>query len=500
MLGMQLFDRPDGDLIADFGMATRVEISDAEHGFESLLAFVPMTANEAARWYAMPGAPWVVLSAGWGVAWEGRVEDVAMVDSGLEIGAFGGWRAFSDVPYTALWSKTTTAGWQIVTSNNLIQCAPERYEMDNNNRLFVALRLGESYANLGDVGALTTAAPHAGRKDIIHFSATYDIFLPTNWHFRLSHSNDDFSGATLNHTIIGTGSVLTGTISRTFIASDPRVLIQVINATGATYTMAAATGTYYVRLTDIRIKTTTATTITADLIAADLVDFVHEINSDQVTASTALIEGAADDLYDEIYEDELPADILTALAARTEWETGVWEGRRLHLRPRYSTARTWLVDAKELTMSRTVDTLRNEMYAIYRDANDRLKRTAVAVSATSARDPFVRRGLVNLQTTSLSQAETVRDVRLGNASVVTPRIRFGVEQLYDETGAGPYPLWMARAGDLIVVRNVPPALGTAVDRLRTFRIKRKRYLVHGDRLEITPELELPDLAVMVGNL
>lgn len=502
MLGFQLFDGPDGDLLADFGIATSVEISDAEHGFEALSAFVPMSEDEAARWYAMPGAPWAVVSGLGAIAWEGRVEDVAVADGGLQIGAFGAWRALSDAPYTALWSRTTTAGWRAVTQQD-VSIIRDGFGSDNNNRLYIGAQKGASYGN-GIAHELTYAAPHNGQRNITNFSCDYAFLFPANWLFRVVRQNDDFTGRAVQNTVTATGALLTGSLNLTLSTAMARVSIGVFNNTGSTSSPAGETGDNFLRLTNIRIKTTGSTAVTADLVAVDLVEHINGINSSQLRNITALIQSPGVDLRDELYEDAWPADILTGLAGRGDsaggqYEVGVWENRTLHLRPRYSTNRTWLVDAGDLMMSRTADTLRNEMYAVYRDANDRLLRTDVAASATVGRDPFVRRGFLQVRTTSLTQAEAERDGRLADTAVVTPRIRFAVNQLFDETGAGPYPLWMARSGDLVVVRNLPPAMGTAVDRLRTFRIKRKRYWVHQDRLELTPELELPDLAVIVGN-
>lgn len=510
-LGFQIFDGPEGVMLADFGLAEQLAISDGEHGFEALMAHIPMPEDEAFRWYTMPGVPWVVLTGLGGVAWEGRVEDVAVVDGGLEIGAFGGWRAMSDAPYTALWSRTTTAGWRPIVPSEVSTHEPARHQIDNNNRLYMAPRNGETYGNQTNNGGLTYAAPHNGQRNIVAFSASYDITLPTNWQMRLLRCTETFGSITVIQTITGTGVNITGKINQTFTASA-RLLVEIRNSTGANYTMTSNTGTFYARLTDIRVKTNTAASITANLVAADLVSYINGINSSQLRNITALIQSPGVNLQDELYEDEWPPDILTDLAGRgngsgSQYEVGVWENRTLHFRPRYSASRTWLVDALDLAISRTMDTFRNQLYAVYRDASNRLQRTAVqtngnpfavSVGTALAVAPFTRRGFVNVRTTSQTQAEAERDTRITDTAVITPRANFQVEGLYDEAGSGPYPLWLARAGDLVIIRNLPPGLGTAVDRIRNFRIKRKRYDVIGDVLELTPELEPPDLAVMVA--
>lgn len=512
MLGLQLFDGPNGDMLADFSQAERLEISDGEHGFEALTAFVPMPEEEAFRWYAMPGVAWAVISGSAGIAWEGRVEDVAVVDGGLEIGAFGAWRALSDLPYTALWSRTTTAGWRAVTIDEVSSIYMDRYEYDNNNRLYMALRKGEVYGSTANQGMMTYAAPDRGSRNIVAFSCDYSFDAPTNWNFRVIRYNDDYTGGVVINTVTSSGSPLSGSLNLTF-SGQPRITINIRNGGGAAYTMTADTGTYYLKVTNVRIKTTTASTVAADAIAAHIVSLVNGLNASQLRNITALIQNPGRDLTDELYEDEWPADILTYLAQRgdsngNKYEAGVWENRTLHLRPRYSASRTWLVDVRDLTVSRSMDNFRNQMYAVYRDANNRLKRTAVQTNtaplvtidkSSIPVPPFSRRGYVDAQTTSQKQAELERDVRITETAVITPRAGFRVDELYDEAGGGPYPLWMARAGDLVIIRNLSPGLGTAVDRLRNFRIKRKRYDVIENVLELTPELELPDLAVMAAD-
>lgn len=571
---LTLTDGPEGDLLADFGLAESVEISDGEHGFEALTAFVPMSDEAAFRFYTMPGVPWALLSPGWGIAWEGRVEDVAVVDGGLEFTAFGNWRALSDRPYTALWARSTTAGWRPATSLDFSAYDPQRWEIDNNNRLYIAPRKGETYPTglASHVATLTYAAPHNGERNLVVCQFAWQFFAPTNWIIRLMRSQDDFSSRAVVATIAtGNGALQTGAFFATF-SGNPRLIFEFFNNTGGSVTITQDTGVNFFRATSIRLATVstnqvnttlgttiaagtrtvtpgsmaniyvgqqlviggsvsemvtvtavTTTTFTAvfaqahnntdtvqaivvyaDEIAADLVSKINSLNGDQLRNIKTLIQSPRVDLLDELYEDAWPQDILAGLAARgdtnnKQYEAGVWEGRVLHFRPRFSAGRTWQVDALNFSASRTMDTLRNEMYGVYRDANNRLKRTAVAQSASYGADAFFRRGFLDVQTTSQTQAERERDARLADTAVITPRVQFDTEGLYDQNGSGPYPLWMARAGDLVIVRNLPPTLGTAVDRLRNFRIKRKRYLVHENALELTPELEPPDLAVMVSQ-
>jgi hypothetical protein len=70
--------------------------------------------------------------------------------------------------------------------------------------------------------------------------------------------------------------------------------------------------------------------------------------------------------------------------------------------------------------------------------------------------------------------------------------------VYDAAG-GRWPLWMARSGDTVTIRNLPPTLSAEVDRVRTFRIGRTEYECDSDTLRVEPEESLPRLEMMVAR-
>lgn len=90
-----------GRMLADWGgIAQGVELGTNEHGFADLTAFVQLPPPQAFAWFDRAGLPWIEA---WGdeLAWQGRLEDVRLVDGGIQIVALGAWSAFGDVPYTA---------------------------------------------------------------------------------------------------------------------------------------------------------------------------------------------------------------------------------------------------------------------------------------------------------------------------------------------------------------------------------------------------------------
>jgi hypothetical protein len=76
-----------------------LEFTTGEHGYESLSVFVPMSLQEAFYLLDRPGLPQVFVKSNAITVWQGRLEDLHIVAGGIELGALGDWRGYSDVPY-----------------------------------------------------------------------------------------------------------------------------------------------------------------------------------------------------------------------------------------------------------------------------------------------------------------------------------------------------------------------------------------------------------------
>lgn len=501
MLFIQVFtDYTRAALLADFtGRASGVRFSTNRHGFASLsVGHVAMSLHEAFQAYEWPGTPHLsATDHGAGVVWEGRLEDIAIVPGGVSLTALGYQRALSDVPYTALWSKSGSGGWRPVTAGDLGGRTPERYTMDNNNRLYIAPKKGEAFGTGNHNGTMAYLLPHNGLRKLARFTASYDLTLPANWQIRIITADEGFTNNTVEQTITATGSPQSGSIGLDVTARDI-ILVDVRNNTGSTSTISADTGTNYVRLTDLRVRSVNTAVVASGIVGA-LVAHVAGINPAQLGAGTELIEATATDLFDEIYEDEYPADILDDLASRHTYEWGVWEDRRLHFRPRGSGGRHWYVDVAEiLELQRSLDDIRNSAYGVYRDAGGRTLRTATATDDDSrARYAVTRRGFVNAQTTSQAQAEAHRDAWLADRANMQAQARIAFDRLYGPSGEL-YPLYMMRAGDTVTMRNLPPTLSTEIDRIRTFVVGETDYDATENRMDIAPETAVPTLVSLVA--
>lgn len=579
-LALQLYEYRDGPMIADLSDATACKIDNGLHGFRSLTCFVPMSL-ELAFYYAQLGmAKWISLNYGAGAAWEGRVEDLQTTISdgqtGLGITAFGSWRAMYDVPYTALWSVSGTAGWRVVTGDDDAARTPSRFEMDNNNRLFVGLKKNMVYG-AGNKGSWMAGIPDGSDRLIKSVTFDYSFLASSDYQARMVGNDYDFASGSAEWTLTGTGSTLAGSRTITLATPNEIVLFEINCPSGATYS--GETGAHCLKITNVRLVTSVANKIStnlsaaitstgsqtvtvvstagmyvgqslivaqntdgkrervvvtavnsatqftatftnthvistgieadaiyADQIVSDLVAHVTAVNSDQLSTNTILIESPGVDLLDELYEDAWPGDIATKLAALgdnqdppRQWEVGVWENQILHFRPKGSGGGEWAVDADEMDINSTLDLLRNSTYAIYQDANGRTLRTAVSDDdASQSRYGIVRRKPVTVRTTSATQASKHRDALLNDSATIKPRSGLVPDYLMTPAGAI-VPKWLARAGQTINIRNLPPTLGAEVDRIRTFIIGECSYDAITDELQPVPEEPPTSLEFLIAR-
>lgn len=503
LTGTPVGNRWSVDKMATYSTRVRsFSISTNEHGFEALnVPLIPMSLPEAFEVYEWPGLPHVMITDNAaGIVWEGRLEDITIVQNGISLVALGYQRAFHDIPYTALWSKTGSGDWDALTTNDNAVYVSDRWEIDNNNRLYIAPRTGETYASGADMGGLTFVIPNRSVRNITNFSFDYDVTLPTNWKFQVGRNTDTFGSTTVEDTITGNGSQQTGSKSITLASPAERLVVRVYNSTGSPVTYAGDTGDYYAKATNIRIKTTTTATVTASEIADGLVSYISGINATQVNTAGLLIEATTTDLNDELYEDAYPADVLDRLALLHDYEWAVWEGRQLSFHERGSAGRSWYVDVTRIVeLQRSLDNVRNSAYGVYRNAAGRMMRTASAGDAVAqSRAGVIRRGYIDVQTTSQGEAQIHRSTWLNDRKNAVIRAQIEFDHLYG-AGGGEYPLYVLRAGDTVTMRNLPPTVSPDARRIQTFVIGRTQYDAGRDEISISPQDPTPRIEVLLAR-
>lgn len=503
-LSLSVLQAPDGQLLNDFtGRAMGLRIGKNAHGCAYATWAIASSLEEAAQLYGQLAGRHVQISANGHKVWAGRIEDRQIVADGIELASFGYQNSLRDVPYTAFWSKTSTADWEAVPES-AAGANPNMYSMDNNNRLFIGLEKNATYANNADTAAWSWEVPSGSATQIKRISFDYSFTLPAvNRRMRVAVLNRDRTSAvSYDTTLNGSGS---GSFSQD-VSANPRdrIEIQLYNISGAPTTYAGETGANFLNITNLRL-TASGATIAADEIAKALVTYVNSVNANQILASVPLVQAPGLDLRDEIYQDIYPADVLNYLTTLGDtqtpprvWEWGVDAFQALYFRPRGSGRRLY-IDIGEPSVSASLDNLFNSAYASYQDASgDTIRSTAATDLISASRNGLVRRRAVPTFTTNSTQAGVHRDTAVSDGKDPRPRATIDVAHVFAENGGRVHP-FMVDPGDVVSIRNIGPAVSSAVDRYRTFVVAETEYDADTGILSLTPESSALSLDVIVAQ-
>lgn len=270
-----LLTAPGGLLLTDYSSRVqKLTIATNTRGHAECSGFVPMGIAEAFQLYDRAGLPHAVFAdSSSGAIYEGRLEDVDIVDGGVNLRAFGYSRALGDAPYTALWSAVGVAGWRVMTLADLNNRDASAYLMDTNNRLFLGLKKNAVYTNgVTDIASWMFEIPSGSSRKLTGISFDLVQTLPSNWKLDVEAWNSGFSsGINIKSVTGGTGL----TVMNIFIdfSATPRdlVIVQIYNTTGAPYTNTSEDGAWSARFTNVRLVTATTnavnTTTTAGVVA-----------------------------------------------------------------------------------------------------------------------------------------------------------------------------------------------------------------------------------------
>jgi hypothetical protein len=557
--------------------ASGVKFDTNEHGYGSLSAFVQLPLHEAFQLYDKPGLPYVLLMDYGLTVFEGRLEDVSIQANGIQITAYGYWRALFDIPHTALWSTTQIDAWEGETTAQVASRTPVKWTFSTNDEtLYIAPNKNENFANGTDAGAMAYQTPDGGTRTIIGMQFDYEFKAPVNWKARCNSIDRDFSASANQWLLNGNGAVQTGSINTTWTGQN-RVEFTVVNETGGNVLKATDTGIDYLKITNLRAVTATtnrvnttftnntvagvaivtpasmvniyigqrliiasgnagnsesvivtavtSTTFTAtfvnnhaigqtiramvvyaDEIAKAIVTEINGTNSNQLSSSLTQIQSQSIDLFDELYEDQIPADILTYLVGLGDnqttprrWETGIRDNQSLYVQNQGYRSNTWYVDISDLSVERTLDTLYNSVYAVYKNANnDTVRTSATSDSASIVRYGLTRRTSIDVDTTSAIQAGIQQAMVLADKKEPPAKATIEFSKIYDSQGVV-QPLWVAKAGDTVFIRNLPPDTSTTIDRIRSFRLSRTEYDVDVNVLTVEPEEPQDTLAFWLAR-
>ena len=352
-MGMQLgiYDAPqNGSLLFDFSdKATGVTFSKNEHGDEALRCHIPLSLYQAFQLYDQAGILHVALNWNGAVLWEGRLEDIALADDGVDLTALGYWRALSDIPYSALWSTTNVKGWfpALATQPGMAAAAaPERFVIDTNNRIFMSLKKNITYASFASQARVRFDVPQqpTATRQFTGIDFAFVMLLPSGWTAELYRY--DVAGSFLGAvwTLASTGVLLTGAVHGVFAATDTLVWT-VYQAASSVY--GGEDGDAYLKITSARVVTSTTnrvnttlganraagTTVTATVATtagmyagqqlviasaaatSELVTVTSVINAVQFSATfvNSYVTGATVQAH-QIYADEIAKDIVATVS------------------------------------------------------------------------------------------------------------------------------------------------------------------------------------------
>lgn len=250
-----------------------------------------------------------------------------------------------------------------------------------------------------------------------------------------------------------------------------------------------------------------ALVVYADEIVKDLISKVSTANSTQLLPDTTQVTSPALDLFDELFLDQVPSAVLDHLltlgdnaTVQQTWEWGVTGLRSLYYRVAGGVNQTWYVDITDLTVQRSLDQLYNSAYAVYQEPGGRVLRGAVSTDAASVTQTGITRTQnVPANTTSLVQANVQRDASLEDTSDPAPRFGLTFRAVYNAAG-GRVPLWLPRAGDTLIIRNLPPTVSTSIDQVRSFRIARTSCDLIARTLTVEPLTPLPSIQALLARI
>lgn len=272
MLGV--YDKPPsvgGVLLFDASSIVETcQVTTNSHGFERLTATTRTSLTDAFRLYDMSSLPHVGLWEDSQLVWEGRLEDPVLSGGGFQIQALGYWCALSDDRYTALWSKTSLDGWRMLTNVDSSDFFENRFQMSTENDALMLMPVKGSTQGAGIIGATGYELPNAGTRPVIGAQFTIEIGMPSgNWRTLFASGPSALSRPTrwsLTPSAPYTKLALHLTFPNT---TDQLVLFMFYNNTSGAYS--GETGSHYIRVSNLRLVTSTAnrinTTFTAGVLA-----------------------------------------------------------------------------------------------------------------------------------------------------------------------------------------------------------------------------------------
>jgi hypothetical protein len=249
--------------------ATNVSIQNTKHGYGKLQFTLRLSYGQTVTLYNNPQPLNVKLKLG-GNLFDGRLEDVELLPNGVRFTVLGYYRAFNDAgnTYTAVWSVSGVKDWRTITEGDVAFRTPKKYAIDFQDRLYIGLVKNAVYTNGGDVAELAYVLPYNSITGIIGLSIDITYNLPVNWTVQVYSWATRYSTGTATAVITSAGGGAGTFTYNITCVSGTMITLDLLNNSGANYTMLGETGSFFVKATNIRLVGSTTNRVATTLTVA----------------------------------------------------------------------------------------------------------------------------------------------------------------------------------------------------------------------------------------
>jgi len=275
----------------------------AEGGEDVSLGFV-LDRSSRTDWPEVGYGYGVTLRNGLTPLWDGHMRHIEQDRETITVTALGNWTHLNDLTYIGgtapvgtigrLWSDTRYGKWKPTIPDLLAGHTPERYQFDQQNRLYIAPRKNENFGPVGTAhGGLYYLTLY---DDVKRVTFNYDFVDPNNWVGRLGSMNAAWGLYNAEWTIAATGAGaqdITLANARAIVAFDMHY-----NAAAADYL--GETGACYLKITNLKLYGTADITPTVTDVATDIA--AQLTAGGLISADTSLVQAVALTLEPLFYE------------------------------------------------------------------------------------------------------------------------------------------------------------------------------------------------------
>lgn len=446
------------------------------------------------------GTPFVQITDNAAPVWEGRIERVGRVDGNAVLYARGPYAATSDRTHTATYAMSNAGAFRPVEYNQFTAFFPSWWDLRaDDSGLMITPRRGEAHGADTHAGGMYWVAPPNANNYIYSVTFDYEFNAPVGWNAFLRsltyNANTAFSSDNIDWNLAGNGAYQSGTGVTQTVSANSDVVLFGMSSSNAAVALAVDTGTYYLRIHNIRVNGISSTPTTLNVVGGAIGQVAAQ-NPEQILATTVMVT-ASESVTDAVYSNADIQDVLADCAALGDGsnnpvEYGVWDDRALFFHTRGTGVRTWYTDETGFDVERGMEDVVNSIRVTYTDSFGNLAGSSVAEDLLSiAHWGIYRARRYESGVSKVNAADDIANTTLDRVSGVVPSIRGNLTAVIDGAGVV-HPLHAVRANDLLVIRSLE--YGDAAEGFNGFRISKTKYTAGVGRESLSIELESPNAA------